>query len=68
MFGGLVRPGVSFGPGDWRRAARAEPIELPRPLAALERFAIYCAMLALFLLLATGAVFLFGVVCAVIQG
>jgi hypothetical protein len=25
MFGGLIRPGISFGPEDWRRRRRPHP-------------------------------------------
>lgn len=59
MLGGLIRPGVSFGPEDLRRAA-ADP---SGPTAA-ERFAFCLARIAIALYLGVLLLFVVGVIAA----
>jgi len=46
MFGGLVRPGISLGPEDFRRSI-ASPSEMPRWFVVLERIGLIGAAVAL---------------------
>ena len=67
MFGGLVRPGVSFGPEDWRRYGAAQAAH-PRGLQIVERIAWSAILVAALLMLVAAGIFLLGVGYVVIHG
>ena len=61
MLSGLVRPGVSFGPEDWRAARNAPSFPETGFLAKLEMVGICGAIVALALFAFTAALFLFAI-------